>query len=106
MRIYWESPTLANAPDRAFRPRWWYNYGVKLDRRQLKFLVLGLGILLSMTYLIVVGMNRPGGAVYYLGPCGHPDAVAVLEDVLRGDRDKNVRIAAIHAPALLSERRR
>jgi len=39
---------------------------VKLDGRQVKFLILGLGILLSMTYLIVVGMNRPGGAVYYL----------------------------------------
>lgn len=32
----------------------------------MKFAVLGLGIVLSMTYLIVVGMSRPGGAVYYL----------------------------------------
>ncbi len=37
-----------------------------MDRRQFKFLLLGLGVLLSMTFLIVVGMNRPGGMVYYL----------------------------------------
>ena len=37
-----------------------------MDRRRLKFLLLGSGILLSMTFLIVVGMNRPGGMVYYL----------------------------------------
>jgi cytochrome c-type biogenesis protein CcmE len=37
-----------------------------MDRRRLKFLVLGLGVLLSMTFLLVVGMNRPGGMVYYL----------------------------------------
>jgi cytochrome c-type biogenesis protein CcmE len=37
-----------------------------MDRRRLKFLVLGLGVLLSMTFLMVVGMNRPGGMVYYL----------------------------------------
>ncbi len=37
-----------------------------MDRRRLKFLLLGCGVLLSMTCLIVVGMNRPGGMVYYL----------------------------------------
>jgi len=37
-----------------------------VDRRRLKFLLLGCGVLLSMTFLIVVGMNRPGGMVYYL----------------------------------------
>lgn len=37
-----------------------------MDRRRLKFLLLGTGVLLSMTFLIVVGMNRPGGMVYYL----------------------------------------
>ncbi len=37
-----------------------------MDRRRLKFLLLGSGVLLSMTFLIVVGMNRPGGMVYYL----------------------------------------
>ena len=37
-----------------------------MDRRRLKFVVLGAGILLSMTFLIVVGMSGPGGAVYYL----------------------------------------
>ena len=37
-----------------------------MDRKRLKFLLLGSGVLLSMTFLIVVGMNRPGGMVYYL----------------------------------------
>ena len=37
-----------------------------MDRRRLKFLLLGGGVLLSMTFLIVVGMNRPGGMVYYM----------------------------------------
>ncbi len=37
-----------------------------MDRRRLKFLLLGAGVLLSMTFLIVVGMNRPGGLVYYM----------------------------------------
>ena len=37
-----------------------------MDRRRLKFLLLGSGVLLSMTFLIVVGMSRPGGMVYYL----------------------------------------
>jgi cytochrome c-type biogenesis protein CcmE len=32
----------------------------------LKFLLLGVGILASMTFLLVVGMNRPGGFAYYL----------------------------------------
>ena len=37
-----------------------------MDRKRLKFLLLGAGILLSMTFLLVIGMNRPGGLVYYL----------------------------------------
>jgi cytochrome c-type biogenesis protein CcmE len=37
-----------------------------MDRKRLKFLLLGTGVLLSMTLLLVVGMNRPGGLVYYL----------------------------------------
>lgn len=37
-----------------------------MDRRRLKFLLLGTGVLLSMTFLVVVGMNRPGGMVYFL----------------------------------------
>ena len=35
-----------------------------MDRKRLKFLLLGSGVVLSMTFLIVVGMNR--SAVYYL----------------------------------------
>lgn len=37
-----------------------------MDRRRLKFLLLGLGIVASMSFLLVVGMNRPGGFAYYV----------------------------------------
>jgi len=37
-----------------------------MNRKRIKFLVLGLGVVLSMTFLMVVGMNRPGGMMYYL----------------------------------------
>lgn len=37
-----------------------------MDRRRLKFVLFGLGVVLSMTFLLVVGMNRPGGMVYYM----------------------------------------
>jgi cytochrome c-type biogenesis protein CcmE len=32
----------------------------------MKFLLLGVGIVASMSFLLVVGMNRPGGVAYYL----------------------------------------
>jgi cytochrome c-type biogenesis protein CcmE len=32
----------------------------------MKFLLLGVGIVASMGFLLVVGMNRPGGMAYYL----------------------------------------
>jgi cytochrome c-type biogenesis protein CcmE len=37
-----------------------------MERPRLKFLILGTGVLLSMGLLLVVGMNRPDGLVYYL----------------------------------------
>lgn len=37
-----------------------------MDRKRIKFLLLGGGILVSMSFLLVIGMNRPGGLVYYL----------------------------------------
>jgi len=37
-----------------------------MDRRRLKFLLLGVGIVASMSFLMFVGMNRPGGFAYYL----------------------------------------
>ena len=37
-----------------------------MDRRQLKFFILGSGVVLSMAFLIWAGMDRPGGFVYYL----------------------------------------
>jgi cytochrome c-type biogenesis protein CcmE len=35
-------------------------------RKKAKFLILGGGILLSVAFLVVVGMGLPGGMVYYL----------------------------------------
>ena len=37
-----------------------------MDRRRLKFLLLGLGVAGTMLFLLVLGVNRPGGFVYYL----------------------------------------
>lgn len=37
-----------------------------MDRKRLKFVLLGSGVVLSMAFLMVVGMNRPQGMVYYL----------------------------------------
>lgn len=37
-----------------------------VDRRRLKFVIIGSGILLSMALLIWAGIGRPGGFVYYL----------------------------------------
>lgn len=37
-----------------------------MDRKQLKFLVLGAGVLLSMSFLVLVGINRPDGLEYYV----------------------------------------
>jgi cytochrome c-type biogenesis protein CcmE len=36
-----------------------------MDRKRVKFVVLGAGIVLSMAFLLVVGMNRSGGGFYY-----------------------------------------
>lgn len=37
-----------------------------MDRRRLKFVLLVLGFALSLTLMILAGMNRPGGMVYYV----------------------------------------
>lgn len=37
-----------------------------MDRRQLKFVLLGAGIVGSMALLMWAGIGRPGGFVYYL----------------------------------------
>jgi cytochrome c-type biogenesis protein CcmE len=37
-----------------------------MDRKRQKFLLLGLGIVISMTFLLVVAMNQEGGMAYYL----------------------------------------
>ena len=37
-----------------------------MDRKRMKFLLLGVGIVASMSFLLVVGMGRPGGMAYYL----------------------------------------
>jgi len=37
-----------------------------MDRKRLKFVVLGGGVLLSMAFLLAVGLKGSGGFVYYL----------------------------------------
>jgi cytochrome c-type biogenesis protein CcmE len=37
-----------------------------MQRKRLKFLLLGVGIVASMGFLLIVGMDRPGGMAYYL----------------------------------------
>ena len=37
-----------------------------MDRKRLKFILLGAGVVLSMAFLIWAGLDRPGGFVYYL----------------------------------------
>ena len=37
-----------------------------MDRRRIKFVTLILGVALSMTFLLVVAMNRSGTMLYYL----------------------------------------
>ena len=37
-----------------------------MDWKRLKFVLIGVGIVLSMGFLVLVGMERPGGFVYYL----------------------------------------
>lgn len=37
-----------------------------MDRRRLKFLLLGGGVVLAMGFLVAVGMNREGGMAFYM----------------------------------------
>ena len=37
-----------------------------MDLRQIKFAVIGLGMFLSLAFLVWVGVNRPGGISYYM----------------------------------------
>ena len=37
-----------------------------MQRKRLKFLLLGVGIVASMAFLLIVAANRPGGMAYYL----------------------------------------
>jgi cytochrome c-type biogenesis protein CcmE len=37
-----------------------------LDRRRLKFLLLGGGVVAAMVFLVSVGMNREGGMAFYM----------------------------------------
>jgi cytochrome c-type biogenesis protein CcmE len=51
-----------------------------VDRKRLKFVLLGGGIILSMALLIWAGVGRPGGFVYYL-------TVTEYVDQQRGETD-------------------
>jgi cytochrome c-type biogenesis protein CcmE len=37
-----------------------------VDRKRIKFIVLGSGVALSMAFLLVVGLSNSGGFAYYL----------------------------------------
>ena len=37
-----------------------------MDRKRMRFLILGGGVVLAMIFLILVGVNRPGGLAYYV----------------------------------------
>ena len=37
-----------------------------MQRKRMKFLLLGVGIVASMSFLLVIGMGRSGGMAYYL----------------------------------------
>ncbi|MDH3627591.1 MAG: cytochrome c maturation protein CcmE [Acidobacteriota bacterium] len=37
-----------------------------MEMRKIKFVVIGAGVFLSLAFLIMVGMNRPGGMAYYM----------------------------------------
>ena len=37
-----------------------------MDLRQIKFTVIGLGVFLSLAFLVWVGVNQPGGMSYYM----------------------------------------
>lgn len=62
-----------------------------MDKKRLKFLILGLGILVSMGFLLIVGMNRPGGFAYYMtvseflqAPERHADSFRINGKVEQG----------------------
>lgn len=62
-----------------------------MDRKRLKFLVLGTGILVSMALLLVAAMGQPGSFAYYLtvseflaSPDRDEDAFRVNGKVLEG----------------------
>ena len=37
-----------------------------MDRKRLKFLLIGIGIVATMGTLLIVGMSEPGGLAYYV----------------------------------------
>jgi cytochrome c-type biogenesis protein CcmE len=37
-----------------------------MDRRRTKFLLLGVGIVISMVFIFAVGVSQPGGLAYYM----------------------------------------
>lgn len=62
-----------------------------MDRKRLKFLVLGIGIVATMGTLVIVGMSGPGGLSYYLSvsefvqaPDRHADGFRINGKVAHG----------------------
>lgn len=66
-----------------------------MDRKRVKFLVLGVGILATMGTLLIVGMSGPGGLAYFLtvsefvaAPDRHSDSVKVNGKVAEGSIER------------------
>ena len=79
-----------------------------MDRKRLKFLILGSGVLISMALLMVVGMGQPGGFAYYLtvseflaAPDRGEDAFRVNGKVIEGSIERIRPRVESEAPLLL-----
>ena len=66
-----------------------------MDRKRLKFLLIGTGIVATMGTLLIVGMSEPGGLAYYVSvsefvaaPDRYRDGFRINGKVLDGSIDR------------------
>ena len=66
-----------------------------MDRKRLKFLLIGIGIVATMGTLLIVGMSEPGGLAYYVGvsefvaaPDRYHDGFRINGKVLEGSIER------------------
>ena len=66
-----------------------------MDRKRLKFLLIGIGIVATMGTLLIVGMSEPGGLAYYVSvsefvaaPDRHRDGFRINGKVLEGSIER------------------